>query len=782
MAKEYQPILNQQGFSPNTRAMVDGLKGSTSMVDAVTDVTKIAIGAGEQYTKIKQAEKIADVRSQVGEALSPLIQEGLMGSPTYKKELSDEAATWQESLNILPSIEGGSAEEVNISTSRIESEVQKRMEFLSKAKEQNRMSSFTFEQNVKAITRKFISDNPALRDEILNVTKSTLEDQGIVERLKYDEQNAKDEASIIEDDIKDIRDNFEKFNIPELPFRLSDGSMNFKAAREAIDTMRVAKATRDAFVSDMGFNKTVSETEERIMVESGVVPKIVQGQYMEDTAVLSNIFTENATDFPKAKLQATAYLTQQLAKFKADPRITRWAGNQVVKDGFADYDKSIQALNSAMQSFNSLEDLQKYTQATQSILSDQQSINLMKDLDVPRMELAIKIGTIGNLINSKEGQDYIKNLIIQSRDIFTSGKLSNGNMFAPMPGSKQSGMSALTQQALRSVDPSNPETVKITSQVMSANIDAINDTNISTTPMDQMKRADTFITDVGKPEFIEKFIDVDPNTANKYLDLLDKYNGQIDQDLEKYFVNNPNKSVKLEINPGTGMITAQGADQAFNSMYTSRINNSLKAYANMRVQTPKEVWKDFYEEYFPGLSKGKSYVEESTTKNNPLNLKDATTGKFREFKSLEDAVGAYENQLKRYAEGKTDGVKRTTIRSIIDLWRPSSDRRGESDISQQNYYNAVSESMELTPNTPLDLNDKETMAKLISAMARIETGKDLNIARVSSFLKSTGKKSGAKISDAFEGLAGYATGNPFEPIPKPPPSDSGKIKFKDRNK
>jgi hypothetical protein len=765
MAKEYQPILNQQGFSPNTGAMVDRLKGSASMVSAVADIGKIAIGLGEQYTKVKQAEQIADVRSQVGQALDPLIQEGLMGSSTYRKEVADEAAIYQESLNRLPLADGGTADDVNTSVSRLESEVQKRMEFLTNAKDQNRMSSFAFEQNVKAITRKFISDNPALRDEILNVAKNTLEDQGIVERLKYDEQASKDQAKVEEDELKDIRQNFEKFNIAEGQFRLSDGSLNFKAARQAIDRMRDAKLAKDAFLSDMDVNKAVTESEKLAMESSGVVPLIVEGQYMTDTAAISNIFTENATDFPKAKLQATAYLTQQLAQFKANPRIARFAGSQVVKDGFADYEKSIQALNNAMQSFNSLEDLQKFTQNQKSIMSDTQSMNLIKDVDVPRLELMIKLGSTGNLINTPEGREFTKKMLIQTRDIFTNGKVTNANMFAPMPGSKQTAMSALTQEALKAVNPNNPESVKAASQVVGANIDAINDPNISPSPMDQMKRADTFIMDVGKPEFMEKFIDVDPNTSNKYLDLLDKYNGQIDQDLEKYFVNNPNKSVKLEINPGTGTLSAQGGDQQFNAMFTSRINNSLKAYANLRVQTPKEVWKDFYEEYFPGLSQGKSYAQESVNRNNPLNLKDATTGKFREFNSLEDAVVAYETQFRRYAEGKTDGIKRTTIKSIIDLWRPSSDRRGDSDISQQNYYNAVSEFMQLTPNTPLDLNDKETMANLISAMAQIETGKPLNPLRVSSFLKNTGKK-GAKLSDIFEGLGGQATGNPFEKIPK----------------
>jgi hypothetical protein len=742
MADMYQPILNQSDFSPNTGAMVNRLKGSNAMADAIGDLGKIAIQGAVQYGEQKKVQQLADVKAQVDAAIDPLIQEGLLGSPSYKKEQTDELAAWQETQNRLPYAEAPEDEFIlEGAISKVQSELDKRVDFLTRAKDQGRLSTFDFEQRLLSITRKYISDNPGLRDEILSTAKNKLEDQGIIARLKLDEQTSKDQAASYESEVKNIRDNFEKFNIPELPYRMPDGTLNIRSSQMAIDRMRTAKAANDAFSSDMDFNKKATEAEQLQMETSGVVPLIVEGKYNDTIANISQIFTTNAADFPKAKLQAQAFLSQQIAQFKSDPRIAKWAGSQVVKDGMVDYEKNVTALKNAMESFNSMEDLQKFTQSQRQFMQDTQSMNLMKDFDVPRMELMLKMSSVGNLINTPEGQNYIKNVLIQTRDMFTSDKLNTGFIFNKAPGTNQTGASIVVNQAMQNVDSKRPETAQVASQVLSGVIEGINDPKVSPSAMDQMKRADTLFTDIGKAEYMDKFIDADPELSNKLTTLLGKYNDQIDIDLQRYIATNPEKKIKLEINPGTGMVYAQGADTAFNSTFTTRINNSLKAYANFRVQTPKEVWKDFYQEFFPSISQGKTITSTANEKANPLNLKD-TKGEFRSFNSLEDAVGAYESQLLSYATGKgvAGGKPRNTIKSIIDLWRPASDYRGETDITQQQYYDAVSNYLAKSPNTVLDLNDKETMAKLIAGMAKVESNTDLDWLRVSSLLKKVGNK------------------------------------------
>jgi hypothetical protein len=785
MAKEYQPILNQQGFNPNSGAMVDRLKGSASMVDAVTSIGKLAIEGGEQYANLKQAEEIASVKGQVQEALRPVIQQALEGSPSTQFTNKAELNTYEDALEILPTIEGGSAEQVNDTISMIQSGYQKRIDYLSRAKSQGRITADAFDQNVRAITKKYISDNPALRDEIIMSAKNTLEDEGILEVIKRDESDAQTDAKIIEEKIKDLREDFRIHSIPEGRFTVN-GRLDINRAQKAVDIAREAEASQKAFTADLKIKGLVTEEEAREVAESGIVPMIVLGQYQADSAELANIFTQNATDFPKAKLQATAFLQQQLAAFKTNPNITRWAGNQIVKDGFADYEKRIEALSSAMQSFASLEDLQKFTQASKDIMSNQQSINLMRNLNVPAIELFSKIAAFGNLINSTEGTNFTRDILLHFRDILGSGKLNGNSIFKTVPGTNQTGMSLVLQQSVNAIDQSKPDTVKNASQVISANIDAINDPNISPNPTDQILKADTFFIDMGKPEFIEKFIDMDPNSSNKFLDLLNKYNGQIDQELQKY-IRNPDKTIKLEIIPSTGMLVAQGADQAFNSMFTSRINNSLKAYANLRVQKPSEVFKDFYEEYFPGIVSGKSYANEAVGLNNPLNSRDSQ-GKTKQFNSLQESVSSFEklivgsNQeidnmskivaqefkknLRLYenkkiskeeygsrasslnkafkSEYQTLSSKPTSIRTIVDrFYKDSNIPVTQEDREKASSY--LADLLTKSPNTPLDLNDKELIAKLYTGFASLETGTDnIEWLRVSSLLKMKYKTSKEK--------------------------------------
>lgn len=731
---DFQQILSQTNYSPTpiSRRLAGSSEGVGGFAEGLSRVAAVSGDAIKAY----KTYQMNDVRDQIQTELRPLIEETLSGSPSYRQEQETDLALNQEILNTLPSTFGPEdPETLNNFISGVQQNVEKDVQFLSKAKNQKRMSEFEFQQRSLNIARKYLASNPGLRREILNTISNTFQDEGIAERIQFDANLAKSEQNIYENEVKNIRDNFEKFNIPEGPFRNPDGSLNIQEAQVVIDKNRNAKAAREAVINNMDYNKRVTEEEVRQIETSGIVPQAVLGQYNEDTAAISSIFTANADNFPKAKLQAKAYLASQKLNFRSNPRISKYMGSQVVKENIEQYEKQIDALSGAMESFASNEDLQKFTQNSKSIMQDTQTMALMKDFDVPRMELAIKLGSVGNLINSKEGQDYIKGLIVNTRDIFSSGKLVNPSMFNNVPGTSQTGMSLMLQESLKG---SNSE---VTSQVINANIDAINDPKVSPNQLDAFTRADTFFKDIGKPENMEKFIDADPNSVTKTIDLLSKYNEQIDIDLQRYFTTNPNKAVKLEVNPATGLVYAQGADADFNGRFTGRINNALKAYANVRTQTPKEVWKDFYQEFYPSISQGKSITSAVESFNNPLNLKD-TKGNFRSFNSLEDAVGAYENQLLSYYEGKgvAGGKPRNTIKGVVDLWRPASDRRGETDISQENYYNFLSDWMAKSPTTQLDLTDKETLAKLITGMAKIETGKDLNTMRVSSLFKKVGTK------------------------------------------
>lgn len=760
MADMFQPILNQSQFQANSRGMVNQLKGSTNNLGVIEALGKATLIGGQQYVDHLAKEEQANVRAQLGAALDPIIQEGLLGSKSYQEEQRTELATLGETLNRLPLQEAEDADSVNLAVSRIESEMNRKLQFLTKAKEQGRMSPFTFEQEIRRIGRHFVANNPALRKEIMDTIKDTLYDQGIIERLSFDEKIAEDERKLYEASVKDIESELRSRNFPSQHF-YKNGVFDLKAAGKTIDTLRSRQLAIDMFKDEAQINKLNDEQKEILLNDSSVVQDVVLGEYYNNLGALDQVFAANPNDFAKAKKEAATYLATAKMNFRANPIIGPNAHRQTVKDALANHEKQTEALLSALESFNSLEDYQKFTSNVRQILSNEQNSNLMTRYNVPEMELLIRFGSIGNLINTTEGQTVVSKLIAQGKEMFATNRVTDPTFFNKVPGTNDTGMNLLLRNSATGVSQGSQE---LFSKALSAYVSAVDDPELNGTTVPDLKKADQLIQELGKPEYESAFIDINPEAMGRAIELFDSYIRKTDLALKEY-INDPknnNKTIKLEINPSTGMLYAIGGDSQFNNTFVARINNSLKAYANMIVSTPKEAAKSFYDVYFPELKQGVGGVNSSS--NNPLNLK-GVDGAFRKFNSIEEGIQATENQLMRYYNGLgvANGIKRQSIKDIIDLWRPASDFRGGKDIKQEDYHRQVLEIYNaIVPGTTnkvasvtekLNLRDKEVMAGLISAMAKIESGKKLDVFRVSSYLKQAGQPQGevrGKIRKASE--------------------------------
>ena len=94
-----------------------------------------------------------------------------------------------------------------------------------------------------------------------------------------------------------------------------------------------------------------------------------------------------------------------------------------------------------------------------------------------------------------------------------------------------------------------------------------------------------------------------------------------------------------------------------------------------------------------------SQSDNTTGSNNPLNLKTKDAKSFRKFDTVEEGLKASTDQLFRYfaGEGPAKGKPTKSVKDVIALWRPSSDRQGEKDISQENYEKLVAKSIGVKP-------------------------------------------------------------------------------------
>lgn len=116
--------------------------------------------------------------------------------------------------------------------------------------------------------------------------------------------------------------------------------------------------------------------------------------------------------------------------------------------------------------------------------------------------------------------------------------------------------------------------------------------------------------------------------------------------------------------------------------------------------------------------------------NNPLNIRIGnswlgeravpTDPEFEEFVSMEYGLRAAFIILRRYIRR----YKKNTITSIVSTWAPSSEN------NTLKYIDRVAALTKIDPTTPIDYSDRESMCKLVAAMAQVECGQPIDEAKI----------------------------------------------------
>lgn len=116
--------------------------------------------------------------------------------------------------------------------------------------------------------------------------------------------------------------------------------------------------------------------------------------------------------------------------------------------------------------------------------------------------------------------------------------------------------------------------------------------------------------------------------------------------------------------------------------------------------------------------------------NNPLNIRigntwlgerpNPTDQEFEEFVTMEYGIRAAFIILRRYIRR----YKKNTISSIVSTWAPSSEN------NTLKYIDRVAQMTHLSPDDPIDYYDRDTMCKLVAAMAQVECGQPIDEAKI----------------------------------------------------
>lgn len=116
--------------------------------------------------------------------------------------------------------------------------------------------------------------------------------------------------------------------------------------------------------------------------------------------------------------------------------------------------------------------------------------------------------------------------------------------------------------------------------------------------------------------------------------------------------------------------------------------------------------------------------------NNPLNIRigntwlgerpNPTDPAFEEFVTMEYGLRAAFIILRRYIRR----YKKNTITSIVSTWAPSSEN------NTLKYIDRVAQMTHLSPDDHIDYYDRDTMCKLVAAMAQVECGQPIDDAKI----------------------------------------------------
>lgn len=117
--------------------------------------------------------------------------------------------------------------------------------------------------------------------------------------------------------------------------------------------------------------------------------------------------------------------------------------------------------------------------------------------------------------------------------------------------------------------------------------------------------------------------------------------------------------------------------------------------------------------------------------NNPLNIRigntwlgevnNPTDTEFEQFVSLEYGLRAAFIILRRYIRR----YHKNTISSIVSTWAPATEN------NTLKYIDYVAQVTGIAPDAQIEFFDKETMVRLVSAMARYECGQPVDEAKIS---------------------------------------------------
>lgn len=719
---DFQPILNQPNFKATVAEPIVSKTGGASF-EVMAGMAK---DIGKTIVEGVQSSEIENLKKQTAQH----IEDYMASSPTRVKEVQIEAAGLENAMSQFTQVqapEGMTGEQISAAYSGVQAELDKKLEFLRRAKDQGLVTGTDFTERVLKSTREAVAKNPGITRELMSSASQTLELYGIQDRIRRDDALIKANQDAQGKMQTELWNEADKRNIP-ITYN-ADGSIDYDTLTRRIMKNRADAGAYAALDQISKSNTLMDANELRDITNNGLHYAAVNGAYNDVSAKIIGIFNDGS--IPYANKVATAKSVILDAKGRVRQGFARYMNDAQMKEAATFFDTQADHLMTSIEAFKSGDDAKKFFSNEKTILEDQQNIKLLGSVDVASMKFysgILQSAGFANLVQSKEGKEFINGFVSLSNDMMRDAKPSILN-YEKNPVVKESQFSVLIKQHLDTLVANDFSKVNEFNKTVSGYIKGMQDPEVTKNTQDYFLKAEELVKILKDPKYNQVLSNLDDDTRSKVFETIGTYNDQLATSLSQYVKMHPEQTIKLST-LGDGTLVATGGSTEFNRDYVGRINMGLSTYANLNGVSKQEASKTFYPEHFRDALTNPEKANKGAAYNNPLNIMKPDGSDIVQYKSLDEGIKATYGQLMRYYNGQ--GVAETprrTVTDIIDLWRPASATRGATDIQQRDYISFVAKAIGVSPRQQLDLSDPVIMSKMISAMATVE-GNPISYERV----------------------------------------------------
>ena len=580
--------------------------------------------------------------SNVGESISGIgkpILEGLARS-NIEKSLTTEINNYNEqsptARGLKEKLEGKLPGEVNpvsieASANSLIAGQNKQIDTLSKAKQQGVITPYEFKMRIDNLTRAAVANNPGFAKEIISHSAQVLDLHGIQKTIELDAQLYKDVAAREQEAKINIREGAEKLGVSTKLYTNEDGTIDYNALNNEVQTRTGKMGDYQMMELASKNNQLVKEGEADEIVKGDMHTIYALGAWSTLQAQLIETYKNNKLDQAQKEVQAFNFVKQ--ANDKVQNLAGRYSKNEEIKKVATEFNLHATALNTVLKGQSDGSIVAAAAENSHKFIESTSKINLSKFVDPATFDLQLKLyGALGkNVLPTDPIAVDIKLwtetfLGIGKLDVITFNNGSLEKFFKTRPDvmdptGKTTSLAKMSLSTANNIllksDPTLPlhnANIELYNKNVKIHLDYI-ESNPNYKGFEKVYAMDDLVQSLAESKHKTNVAELNNDNKGNSFNLLDTYSKEIStmwagSSLKPNdIIIEPlaNGTLSARRNPASTTKNIAGENKLvsdFNTRVLVRVNNGLKAYANIHETTTQAVSTEYLQKYYGPILSG----------------------------------------------------------------------------------------------------------------------------------------------------------------------------------